>query len=66
MTRFSRNARSDSYPDGVKGDAGYSADGHVTQRGLIPYLRERVRRETRRAKSPTIADKFDLAVTPGR
>lgn len=52
--------------EGLKGEADYSRDGHVTLGELIPFLSEQVRRETRNAQSPTIAGKFDPAITIGR
>lgn len=52
--------------NGLKGEADYSGDGRVTLGELIPYLSEHVRRETRNAQSPTIAGKFDPALTLGR
>jgi hypothetical protein len=51
---------------GLKGKADYSKDGNVTLGELIPFLSEQVRRETRNAQSPTIAGKFDPAITIGR
>ena len=44
----------------------YSKDGNVTLGELIPFLSEQVRRKTRNAQSPTIAGKFDPAITIGR
>lgn len=52
--------------EGLKGEADYSKDGSVTLGELIPFLSEQVRRETRNAQSPTIAGKFDPAITIGR
>jgi uncharacterized caspase-like protein len=51
---------------GLKGDADYNKDGRVTLGELIPYLSEQVRRETRSAQSPTVAGKFDPALSIGR
>jgi hypothetical protein len=51
---------------GLNGDADYNKDGHVTLGELIPYLSEKVRRETRNAQSPTVAGKFDPALSIGR
>jgi hypothetical protein len=51
---------------GLKGDADYNKDGRVTLGELIPYLSEQVRRETRNAQSPTVAGKFDPALSIGR
>ena len=51
---------------GLNGDADYNKDGRVTLGELIPYLSEQVRRETRNAQSPTIAGKFDPALSIGK
>ncbi len=51
---------------GLKGEADYNKDGKVTLGELIPYLSEQVRRETRNAQGPTVAGKFDPALTIGR
>jgi uncharacterized caspase-like protein len=51
---------------GLNGDADYNNDGHLTLGELIPYLSEKVRRETRNAQSPTVAGKFDPALSIGR
>jgi uncharacterized caspase-like protein len=48
---------------GLNGDADYNKDGHVTLGELIPYLSEKVRRETGNAQSPTVAGKFDPALS---
>jgi hypothetical protein len=50
---------------GLNGDADYNKDGRVTLGELIPYLSEHVRRETRNAQSPTVAGKFDPALSIG-
>lgn len=50
---------------GLQGDADYNKDGRVTLGELIPYLSEKVRRETKNAQSPTIAGKFDPALSIG-
>lgn len=52
--------------EGLKGYADYNKDNRVTLGELIPYLSEQVRRATRNAQSPTIAGKFDPALTIGR
>lgn len=52
--------------NGLKGDADYSGDGRVTLGELIPYLSEQVRRETRNAQCPTVAGKFDPALSIAR
>ncbi len=51
---------------GLNGGADYSKDGRVTLGEIIPYLSEQVRRATRSAQSPTVAGKFDPALTIGR
>ncbi|HYA13236.1 MAG TPA: caspase family protein [Syntrophales bacterium] len=51
---------------GLQGDADYNKQGRVTLGELIPYLSEKVRRETRNAQSPTVAGKFDPALSIGR
>jgi len=50
---------------GLGGDADYNRDGHVTLGEIIPYLSEKVRRETGNAQSPTVAGKFDPALSIG-
>jgi len=50
----------------LKGEADYSKDGRVTLGELIPYLSEQVRRATRSAQCPTVAGKFDPALTIGK
>ena len=50
---------------GLNGAADYNKDGHVTLGELIPYLSEKVRRDTRNAQSPTVAGKFDPAMSIG-
>jgi hypothetical protein len=51
---------------GLKGEADYSRDGRVTLGELIPYLSEKVRRATMSAQCPTVAGKFDPALTVGK
>jgi len=51
---------------GLNGDADYNKDGHITLGELIPYLSEKVRRETRNAQSPNVAGKFDPALSIGQ
>ena len=41
-------------------------DARVSLGELIPYLSEQVRRATRNAQSPTVAGKFDPALSIGR
>ena len=52
--------------EGLKGKADYSKDGNVSLGELIPYLSEQVRRETENAQSPTVAGRFDPAITIGK
>lgn len=52
--------------EGLKGKADYNNDSRVTLGELIPYLSEHVRRETLNAQSPTVAGRFDPALTLGR
>lgn len=51
---------------GLKGEADYSKDRRVTLGELIPYLSEQVRRTTKSAQCPTVAGKFDPALTIGK
>jgi uncharacterized caspase-like protein len=51
---------------GLKGEADYTKDDQVTLGELIPYLSEQVRRATSNAQSPTVAGKFDPALTIAR
>ncbi len=48
---------------GLKGDADYNNDNLVTLGELIPYLSQSVRRSTKNAQSPTVAGRFDPALT---
>jgi len=48
---------------GLKGEADYNGDRKVTLGELIPYVSEHVRRETKSNQCPTIAGKFDPALT---
>ena len=52
--------------EGLKGKADYNKDTNVTLGELIPYLSEQVRRATRNAQSPTVAGRFDPALSIGR
>jgi uncharacterized caspase-like protein len=52
--------------EGLKGAADYNRDARVSLGELIPYLSENVRRETQSAQSPTVAGKFDPAITIAR
>lgn len=51
---------------GLKSEADYSKDGKVTLGELIPFLSEQVRRATKNAQSPTVAGKFDPALSIGK
>ena len=51
---------------GLKGDADYNKDEQITLGELIPFLSEQVRRATLNAQSPTIAGKFDPALSIGK
>ena len=46
--------------------ADYNTDGRVSLGELIPYVSEQVRRATRNTQSPTVAGRFDPALTIGR
>jgi uncharacterized caspase-like protein len=48
---------------GLNGEADYNGDTDVTLGELIPFISEQVRRETKNAQSPTVAGKFDPALT---
>ncbi len=52
--------------EGVRGEADYNKDQRVTLGELIPFLSEQVRRATKSAQSPTVAGKFDPALSMGR
>ncbi len=52
--------------EGLKGEADYNKDNIVSLGEIIPYLSEQVRRATRNAQSPTVAGKFDPALSIGR
>ncbi len=52
--------------EGLKGKADYNQDSRVTLGELIPFLSEHVRRETLNAQSPTVAGRFDPALSLGR
>jgi len=51
---------------GLEGKADYNNDKSVTLGELIPFLSEQVRRSTRNAQSPTVAGKFDPALSIGK
>ncbi|MFC1693386.1 tetratricopeptide repeat protein [Candidatus Latescibacterota bacterium] len=52
--------------EGLKGNADYNNDSLVTLGELIPYLSQTVRRETKNAQSPTVAGRFDPALSIAR
>lgn len=52
--------------EGLKGKADYNKDGVVNLGELIPFLSEQVRRETRNAQTPTVAGRFDPALSIGK
>ena len=52
--------------EGLKGKADYNKDGVVTLGEIIPFLSEQVRRETRNAQAPTVAGRFDPALSIGK
>ncbi len=52
--------------EGLKGQADYNQDRRITLGELIPYLSENVRRATRNSQSPTVAGRFDPALSIGR
>ena len=51
---------------GLKEEADYNKDNIVSLGEIIPYLSEQVRMATRNAQSPTVAGKFDPALSIGR
>lgn len=51
---------------GLKGDADYNKDTSVTLGELTSYLSQEVRRATKNAQSPTVAGRYDPALTIGR
>lgn len=51
---------------GLKGDADYNKDSSVTLGELTLYLSQEVRRATRNAQSPTVAGRYDPALTIGK
>lgn len=52
--------------EGLRGQADYNQDGRITLGELIPFLSENVRRATLNAQSPTVAGRFDPALSIGR
>ena len=51
---------------GLSGASDYNRDGYVSMGELIPYLSEQVRRATQNAQCPSVAGKFDPALTIGK
>lgn len=51
---------------GLKGDADYNKDTSVSLGELTSFLSEKVRRETKNAQSPTVAGRYDPALTIGK
>lgn len=51
---------------GLRGEADYNKDAAITLGELIPYLSEQVGSATRNAQTPTVAGRFDPALTVGR
>ncbi|MCJ7615009.1 MAG: caspase family protein [Desulfobacterales bacterium] len=51
---------------GLNGEADYNEDNRVTLGEIIPFLSEQVRRATSNTQSPTVAGKFDPALTIGK
>jgi len=51
---------------GLKGKADYNSDSSVTLGELTSYLSEQVRRETKNAQNPTVAGRYDPALTIGK
>ncbi len=51
---------------GLNGNADYNKDRVVSLGEIIPYLSEQVRRETRNVQTPTVAGRFDPALTIGK
>lgn len=48
---------------GLGGEADYNQDGVIRLGEIIPYLSENVRRATKNAQSPTVAGRFDPALS---
>jgi len=51
---------------GLKGDADFNKDTSVTLGELTSYLSQEVRRATKNAQSPTVAGRYDPALTIGK
>ena len=52
--------------EGLNGNADYNQDNKVSLGEIIPYLSENVRRATKSIQTPTIAGRFDPALTIGK
>jgi len=52
--------------EGLRGKADYNKDNQVTLGELIPFISEKVRRETKSTQSPTVAGRFAPALTIGK
>lgn len=48
---------------GLKGEADYNNDKRVTPGELIPFLAERIKKETGNVQSPIVTGKFDPAIS---
>lgn len=51
---------------GLRGDADFNSDASVTLGELTSYLSQEVRRATKNAQSPTVAGRYDPALTIGK
>jgi hypothetical protein len=51
---------------GLNGDADYNSDNSVTLGELTSYLSEQVRRETNNMQTPTVAGRYDPALSIGK
>jgi uncharacterized caspase-like protein len=49
--------------NGLNGEADYNHDKQITLGELIPFVSEQVRRATKNAQCPTVAGKFDPALS---
>ncbi|MCD6404569.1 MAG: tetratricopeptide repeat protein [Planctomycetes bacterium] len=52
--------------DGLKGAADYDNNGSVTLGELVPYVQEKVRRETRDAQTPQASGRYDTNLSIAR
>jgi len=52
--------------DGLKGAADYDSNGSVTLGELVPYVQEKVRRETRDAQTPQASGRYDTNLSIAR